>query len=563
MYLEKIIIFAARLIIHLKNNTPMKKTILIIVLCGISILIHAQTWVNLGDSIGQRTLPTCFEGHGGLIPETFIDHEKNSKRLLSTLPNDDNTNTQRTSNGEFYSYTGWFVGSDVSCRSLTHYTDHGKKVELPYSYNTNTPGVMSIGDIYTDATPGVIYNRELGQGTPRKLFRSTDYGFTWELIDEETGASDNYWTFKGVPGVLLKRNTNPAKLRISYDYGSSFETLDIPPFYLYSVAGWNAGEFIAQNHSGNLPYYLTHSMDFNQTSDTVFFSDLGYFNMAAGASEGELYTYYKSYDTVNYYTMSYALYFSPDYGRNNRMVMKIDSLIVGDACVFDYWEFVADNEPGVFYSIKKVYNQCDINNSGKYWINYYRDYGETLVTTYFHHFRPDWYSQHTPVMDCEVASFDENRVTLRWTEPELRPEEDLVGYQVYRGESLVGEELITETEYTDNYSGGGRLNYHVLAVYSDGTTSKSYNIVYCDKTESVPEEGSVDAITLSPNPTSGIVRIEGATVAEVKVYNALGQLVKTTRNSNEINLKGLPQGIYTLHITNEVDNHVIRKVIRV
>ncbi len=270
--------------------------------------------------------------------------------------------------------------------------------------------------------------------------------------------------------------------------------------------------------------------------------------MAAGADEGELYTYYKSYDTVNYYTMSYALYFSPDYGRNNRMVMTIDSLIIGDVYVFDFWEFVADNEPGVFYSIKKE-SSIVYANSGKTWIDYYRDYGETLVTTYFHHFRPDWYSQHTPVMDCEVASFDEHRVTLRWTEPELRSEEDLVGYQVYRGETLVSEELITETEYTDLYSGSGRLKYHVLAIYSDGTTSKSYNIAYCEKTESVLDEDLEAAITLSPNPTSGLVRIEGATVAEVKVYNALGQLVKTAQNTNQIDMGLLHEGFYLLRIT--------------
>lgn len=46
------------------------------------------------------------------------------------------------------------------------------------------------------------------------------------------------------------------------------------------------------------------------------------------------------------------------------------------------------------------------------------------------------------------------------------------------------------------------------------------------------------------------------------VYNTLGQLVKAVRNSNEINLKGLPQGIYTLYVTNEDGNHVIRKVVK-
>ena len=69
-------------------------------------------------------------------------------------------------------------------------------------------------------------------------------------------------------------------------------------------------------------------------------------------------------------------------------------------------------------------------------------------------------------------------------------------------------------------------------------------------------------VSIYPNPTNGPVRIEGATIAEVKVYNTLGQLVKTIRNSNEVNLKDLPQGIYTVHVTNEEGNSLIRKVLK-
>ena len=69
-------------------------------------------------------------------------------------------------------------------------------------------------------------------------------------------------------------------------------------------------------------------------------------------------------------------------------------------------------------------------------------------------------------------------------------------------------------------------------------------------------------VSIYPNPTNGLIRIEGATIAEVKVYNTLGQLVKTIRNSNEVNLKDLLQGIYTVRVTNEEGNSVIRKVLK-
>ena len=355
----------------------------------------------------------------------------------------------------------------------------------------------------------------------------------------------------------------PGELKISYDYGSHFEVMDIPAFGGSNEAGWNVGEFFKGSYSYEMSsYYLTHSMDFNQTVDTVYYSEQEFLNMKAGAREGELYTYYPSYEDPNYYIMSYKLFFSSDYGQHQQMVMTVDSLIIGNVHVMDSWEFMVDREPGVFYSIKRE-NSFNYANSGKIWIDYYRDYGETLVTTYFHHFRPDWHSQHSPVMDCEVAGFDQNSVTLRWTEPELRPEEALVGYRVYRGETLISGDLITETEYTDLYSGNGRLKYHVLAVYSDGVTSKAYNIVYCEQSDGVDENGGGTNVTVYPNPANGVVRIEGVVADEVQVYNALGQMVKTVRNSNEVSLEGLVEGVYLLRITDaEGKSHTARVAVK-
>ena len=72
----------------------------------------------------------------------------------------------------------------------------------------------------------------------------------------------------------------------------------------------------------------------------------------------------------------------------------------------------------------------------------------------------------------------------------------------------------------------------------------------------------LDGITVSPNPSSGLVQINGIDVAEVTVYNILGQIVKTERSTNEIDLEGLPQGIYTLRITDECSFVVTKKVIK-
>ena len=63
------------------------------------------------------------------------------------------------------------------------------------------------------------------------------------------------------------------------------------------------------------------------------------------------------------------------------------------------------------------------------------------------------------------------------------------------------------------------------------------------------EETKDSEIFIYPNPAKEKVTIEGVEATEVKVYNAIGQLVKTVRNTNEISVADLPQGVYMLRIT--------------
>jgi hypothetical protein len=73
--------------------------------------------------------------------------------------------------------------------------------------------------------------------------------------------------------------------------------------------------------------------------------------------------------------------------------------------------------------------------------------------------------------------------------------------------------------------------------------------VYCEQTDVVDENGGGTNVTVYPNPASGVVRIDGVEAEEVQVYNALGQLVKTVRGTNEVDLGGLVDGFYLLRIT--------------
>ena len=61
--------------------------------------------------------------------------------------------------------------------------------------------------------------------------------------------------------------------------------------------------------------------------------------------------------------------------------------------------------------------------------------------------------------------------------------------------------------------------------------------------------GLSDTPQLYPNPAREKVTIEGIETSEVQVYNALGQMVKTVRGTNEIDVEGLAEGVYLLRIT--------------
>lgn len=124
----------------------------------------------------------------------------------------------------------------------------------------------------------------------------------------------------------------------------------------------------------------------------------------------------------------------------------------------------------------------------------------------------------------------------------------LTGYRVYRDGELIQEIPYSfVTYFTDTeFARGTDVEYCVTAVYGD---EESESVCATATITGIGETVAEDGITVSPNPTHSLVRIEGVTIAEVQVYNAIGQLVKTIQNANEIDMNQLSEGIYLLRIT--------------
>lgn len=500
------------------------------------------------DSLSKAGLPSWYLEHDEILPKSRMDYLNKCKYLLSSLPYGETSaplNSEvKEQEEEFYTCTKWYD----SKINFVRYSNHFKDVEVVRMMDTqqNEPDNLVIydWDIIQDATAGVVYGVDHNMHTD-SAYVSTDFGHTWTAISPSR--VDNhpvyFWTFPNSPGVIAKGN-QWSDFQVSNDFGSHFEAMETGPLS-NCFSGWSNGEFFDLFWQVDKGMMLHRTPDYYQTLETINQTLPEYHWNYLGAVEGEFYKLFYAGPESN----EARLYYSNDYGQNCRLLMEFDSTAVSTPLHGEgSWSVWIGQEPGVFYTFKREYRYNAPEEGTKIYIDYYRSYGDTLVTTYFHHFAPDWFDHHTPIMECELVSCDNRGVTLHWNEPELRPEEVLVGYRVYRGEDLVSD-LITETEYIDPYSGGGRLKYHVLAVYSDGETSKSYNIVYCEQTDGVDENEEETKVVVFPNPANWVVKIEGVIADEVQVYNALGQVMKTVRRTNEVDLSGLVEGVYLVRIT--------------
>lgn len=70
------------------------------------------------------------------------------------------------------------------------------------------------------------------------------------------------------------------------------------------------------------------------------------------------------------------------------------------------------------------------------------------------------------------------------------------------------------------------------------------------------EDSVFDKVAIYPNPTKGEVNIQNVAIEKITVYNSAGQLVRSfnlnvSDNNNQINLSGLPRGVYYLYLINQ------------
>jgi len=162
----------------------------------------------------------------------------------------------------------------------------------------------------------------------------------------------------------------------------------------------------------------------------------------------------------------------------------------------------------------------------------------------------------TPVVSCnpvrdlyaEATSECLPAVFLHWNAPEAGSTGNLSGYEIWKNGLLLDEVLPQWTEYLDEeVEFDSTYNYVVVAVYDDGCKAESEPLSVTVIWDAVQE--SKTDFGLYPNPAKETLRVEGADIQQVEIFNMMGQSVlKVEESFNEIRLGNLPEGIYFVRL---------------
>ena len=107
--------------------------------------------------------------------------------------------------------------------------------------------------------------------------------------------------------------------------------------------------------------------------------------------------------------------------------------------------------------------------------------------------------------------------------------------------------------YFGKHPDGRQSSYGVLfkngeAIEIDPECTSVYALAVSSETNAL-QETEKSPMVVFPNPVKDRATLEGIDSAEIQLYNLQGQSVRTFSDTNEIDVSGLPEGIYLLQVT--------------
>jgi len=150
-----------------------------------------------------------------------------------------------------------------------------------------------------------------------------------------------------------------------------------------------------------------------------------------------------------------------------------------------------------------------------------------------------------PVRNLEAETFgDTPKVVLKWIGPIPGSTGNLSGYRIMKDGMLLETLQHPLFEYTDLDVDFDETHvYIVIAVFDDGCERASEPLSVTVLWDAVQEH--VKEAKVYPNPANNLLHVEGARLAQVEVFNIMGQSVlRICENFEDIDISRLQNGIY-------------------
>lgn len=152
-----------------------------------------------------------------------------------------------------------------------------------------------------------------------------------------------------------------------------------------------------------------------------------------------------------------------------------------------------------------------------------------------------------------TAVHSDSTATYQWQADAGTGWSNLIDFGVYSG--TTSDSLIL-TGITTSING---YDYRCII---DGCTMDTTDVATLTVVDNIGVDESKSNITVSPNPTRGILSIDVQSTTEYKVYNLSGQIVAKGKTEGQIDISNLPTGSYQLILTTKEGTavHTIQKI---
>lgn len=150
------------------------------------------------------------------------------------------------------------------------------------------------------------------------------------------------------------------------------------------------------------------------------------------------------------------------------------------------------------------------------------------------------------------------------TTDELGSKAVLQGYNVYRNDIQINQELLTTTHYTDQLSEYGDYNYNITAIYDEGESAYSNTLAIAFHLGISDFE--VSSLKVYPNPAHDIVKIESDyQILQLSLMGVNGAEISGQKPGSKdlwLDTGTLSPGVYILKVTTEKGIHSTQLLIR-